>query len=168
MIEIMPARTTIVSIDEVEYHEFSFDAKSVVIKTTTVVRRDALIFNIIDELVFKGKVPWYVEYADLGHMFDTAKSHGNSNVGQNLEVIEFIASLITRPVSDRTKYLRTTAKSYGDAAPSKVDYVPLKSVFYSVNSTLNKLSGSYFGDGIASALVNPTDRVDTIETILRS
>ena len=168
LMEISPFKTTIVNISEVSYYEFTFEEGSVVIKSTDLVRRDTLMYNVIDEIIFKGKVPWYVEYEDLGKLFDTAKKFGNSNVGQNLEVIEFIASMVTRPKQDRVKYLRSTISSYEDTVLDKIDFVPLKSVFYSVNSTLNKLSGSYFSDGVISALVNKTSNVDKIESIIRA
>lgn len=167
LVEISPFKVIIVNINDVPYHEFYFEANSAVIKTSSVVRRDTLLYNVFDEFIFKGKVPWYIEYEDMGKLFDTAKSHADSNIGQNLEVIEFIAAMVSRSKDDRTKYIRTVAEKYSDVAIDKVDYVPLNSVFYSVNSTINKLSGSYFSDGVTSALVNPTSDVSTIESILR-
>lgn len=168
MVELNPYKLTIVSIEDVDYYEFHFDAGQVVIKTTDLVKREALMYNVFDEFVFKGKLPWYAEYDDVGKLFDTAKHHADSNVSQNLEVIEFIASMISRSKADRTKYIRTVANSYEDVKLEKVDFVPLKSVFYSVNSTLNKIAGSYFNDGVTSALVQRSENVEKIEAIIRS
>lgn len=168
MVEINPSKLMITTIDEVDYHEFYFEPGQVVIKTTNLVKRDTMMYNVLDEFILKGKVPWYVEYDDLGSLFDTSKYHANSDIAANPEVIEFIASMITRSKDDRTKYIRTVAKSYKDTALDKISYVPLQSIYYSVNSTVNKLAGSYFSEGVKSALVNPTDRVDKIERILRA
>lgn len=168
IVELQPYKQTLTTINEVEYHEFHFEPGSVVIKTTDLVKREPILYRVFDEFIFKGKVPWYVEYEDLGKLFDTAKHHAGSNVSQNLEVIEFIASMITRSSKDRTKYIRNVISSFGDLTLSNIDYVPLKSVFYSVNSTLNKIAGSYYNDGIASALVNPSNEVGSIEAILRT
>jgi hypothetical protein len=107
-------------------------------------------------------------YDDLGKLFDTAASHAGSNVGDNYEVIELIASMVTRSKEDRSKYIRSVAETYADVSDGKIDYVPLSSVFYSVNSTVNKIAGSYFTDGVVSALVVPTAKVDKIESILRA
>jgi hypothetical protein len=158
----------VVEIDEVEYHQFEFRAGDVVIKNTEVVRDDLLMYNIFDEFIFKGKIPWYMDYEDVGKLFDTAKSHGGSDVAGNYEVIELIASMVTRSKDDRSKYIRSVAKSYADTVSSKIDFVPLSSIFYSVNSTVNKIAGSYFSDGVVSALVTPTTKVDKIESILRA
>jgi hypothetical protein len=168
LIELNPSKTTPLEIDEEEYIEFYFDANTVVIKSTTLVRRDTMMFNVFDEFVFKGKIPWYVDYTDLGKLFDTADIFAGSNVGKNPEVIEFIASMITRPKSDFTKYLRATAKSYADTESDKIGYVPLSSVYYSVNSTVNKIAGAYFQEGVVSALVTPSKEVQKIEKILRA
>ena len=168
LVELDPSEINIVTIGEEEYHEFSFEAGQAVIKNSEVVRRKTLMFNIFDELIFKGKVPWYVSYEDLGKAFDTAKEYGDANVGEVNESIELIASMVTRSQSDRRKYARALASSYDDLAIDKISYMSLKSVFYSINSTLNKLTGSYFSEGVTSALVNPTSEVGKIEAILRA
>lgn len=168
LVELDPSKIDIITIGEEEYHELTFEEGQVVIKNGSVVRRKTLMFNIFDELIFKGKVPWYVTYEDLGKAFDGAKEYGDSNVGETNETLELVTSMVTRASSDRTKYIRTTAKTYDDVSLGKLAYVPLKSVFYSINSTLNKLTGSYFSEGVTSALVNPTNEVGKIEAILRA
>lgn len=168
LVELDPYKVLTTTIDEVEYHEFYFEANQIVIKAGDLVRRDDMMYSVFDELVFKGKIPWYVEYEDMGKLFDTAKEYANSDVGQNLEVIEFIASMVARSKDDRSKYIREVINTKADASLDKLDYVPLASVFYSVKSTVNKIAGNYFNDGVVSALVNPTDRVEKIEKILRA
>ena len=167
MIALNPYKLTTVTIEDTDYYEFYFDAGQVVIKTTDLIKKETLMYNVFDEFIFKGKLPWYAEYEDVGKLFDTAFYHAGSKVAQNLEVIEFVASMISRSKNDRTKYLRTVAQSYADTKLGDVDFVPLKSVFYSVNSTLNKIAGSYFNDGVTSALVQPSEKVEKIETIIR-
>lgn len=168
IVELEPFKTVTTKIEEVLYYEFYFEPGQVVIKTTDVLRRSALMYNIFDEFMFKGKIPWYLEYEDVGKLFDTAKSHGDSNVGENLETIEFIASIITRHVKDRTKPIRQVIQDYKELNKVNINYVGLASIFYSVNSTLNKLAGSYFNDGVTSALVTPTENISKIESILRA
>lgn len=168
IVELNPFKTITVMIDDILYYEFYFEPGDVVIKTTDVVRRSNLMYNIFDEFIFKGKVPWYLEYEDLGKLFDTAKSHGDSNVGESLETIEFITSIISRHIDDRTQPVRLAVKEYKDITKDSVQYVGMNSVFYSVNSTMNRLTGSYFNDGIVSSMVIPTDKVSTIESILRA
>lgn len=167
MVELNPSKLNRTFIDDVEYYEFYFDPGQVVIKASDLVKRETLMYNVFDEFVFKGKLPWYAQYEDVGKLFDTAMYHAGSKVAKNVEVIEFVASMISRSKNDRTKYIRTMAKNYSDTSIDKVDFVPLKSVFYSVNSTLNKIAGSYFNDGITSALVQRSEQAEKIERIIR-
>ncbi len=168
LVQLDPYKLTAVTIDDIEYHEFHFQANQVLIKSMDVVKRDTLMYNVFDEFIFKGNIPWYVEYDDLGKLFDTAKKYGGSNVGTNLEVIEFIAAMVARSKDDRTKHIRSVCNSYNDAALDKVSYVPLNSVYYSVNNTLNKIAGSYFSEGVTSALVNQSKEQSKVEKLLRA
>jgi len=167
LVSLNPYKVLTINIDDVDYNEFHFEAGQVVINTTDLVKKDTLLYFVFDEFIFKGKVPWYVEYEDLGKLFDTSQLHAGSNIGQRLEVIELIASMISRPKNDRSKYIRLSATKYADLSIDKVSYVPLNSVFYSVNTTINKLTGNYFSDGVTSALVTSTHEVQKIESILR-
>lgn len=165
-VELSPSRTTIVDVNGVDYHQFEFEPYQVLFKTTTIVKRDSIIYKVFDEFIFKGKVPWYLTYDDVGKLFDTAKEYANSDVSKNQDVIEFLVSLISRSSNDRSVHIRNIIKSYKDT--QNISYVPLSSVFYNVNNTLNKLAGSYFNHGVVSALVKPSDQISEIEKILRA
>jgi hypothetical protein len=167
-VELVPFKTLTTVVNEVDYHEFYFEANSVVIKSSDLVRRNVIMYDIFNEFMFRGKIPWYIEYDDLGKLFDSAKEYGDSPVGTNLEIIEFITAMITRSSADRSKPIRCVATSYADIAQDKISYVPLMSVFYSVNNSVNKLAGAYFNDGVISALVQPASKVGTVEQILRT
>jgi len=168
LLELNPSKTSLIKIDDVPYYEFYFEANTAVIKSTNILKRASIMFNVLDEFIFKGKVPWFVGYEDMGKLFDSSSYYSGINIGQNYEVIEFIAAMVTRSKKDRTKYIRLSIEKYEDVTLDKISYVPLKSVLYSVNSTVNKLSGSYFSEGVTSALVSPTDKVEKIESILRA
>lgn len=165
-IELNPARTIIVDINGIDYHQFEFDPYQILIKTTTIVKRDSVIYRVFDEFIFKGKIPWYLTYDDVGKLFDTAKQFANSDVSKNQDVIEFLVSMISRSSGNRSVYIRNILKSYKDT--QNISYVPLSSVFFNVNNTLNKLAGSYFNNGVVSALVKPSDQMSEIEKILRA
>lgn len=165
--ELGPAAVDKVTIDEEEYYNFHFQPGDVVFRTKDLVCRPALIFKAIEEFVFKGKVPWYVGYDDMGKLFDTAKRHAKTRADILPSVMEFMAAYIARNHDDRIKYIRETAKTYQDFEKD-LDWVPMQSVYWSAPGTVNKLAGAYFQDGIVSALVNPSERVEKIEGILRS
>lgn len=151
-----------------EYYELVFDPGSVVIESLDLVQNDVVLYRLYDELFSKGKIPWYVGYEDLGNLYDTAKRFAGANVGDNPEVIQLLTSIVSRNKENRVEYYRTTINSREDLNKNPPTYIPLRSVFYAATNTTNKLAGSYFSDGVISALLTPSDRVETIESILRA
>lgn len=151
-----------------DYYKFSYEPGDIVIRTKEIVARSALIFTAIDEFVFKGKVPWYVEYEDMGKLFNTAEAYAGTRARILPSVMEFLASYIARKKVDRSKFIRDDAKTKDDFALSKISWVPLRSVYWSAPGTLNKISGAYFADGVVSAIVNPSRKVEKVESIVRA
>lgn len=168
LVELKPSLIETITIDDVEYYQFRFYAGDTVIQTKELVCRSSLIFTAIEEFVFKGKIPYYVGYDDMGKLFDTAKKHSRTSANILPSVMEFMAAYVARDRQDRTKFIRETAKTYEDFQLKKMDWVPLRSVYWSAPSTVNKLAGAYFNDGVVSALVHPSERTEKIEQILRS
>ena len=166
LMELGPATVTKETMDEQEYLNYTFEAGDVIFQTKDLVCRPNLIYRALDEFIFKGKLPWYIAYDDVGKLFDTAKRHARTSANISPAIVEFVAAYIGRDPADRIKYIRETAETYNDF--KKVEWVPMQSVFWSAPGTVNKLSGAYFTDGIVSALVNPSERADRIETILRA
>jgi hypothetical protein len=167
MQRIEPTSTMKVVFDDEEYYEFYFEPGSTVVSSLQLVKTDTLVFKIYDEIISKGRVPWYLEYPDLGKIFDTAVYHAGARIGQNHEVTELLISMIARDAKDRTKYYRQTVQSLAEVREKPPAYIPLRSVTYAATNTTSKLAGSYFKDGLNSALVSPADRTEPIEELLR-
>lgn len=167
MMRITPSSTGKVTYDEDEYYEFTFDPGATVCPSLNLVKVDTLVYSIYDEIISKGRVPWYLNYADLGQLFNTAREHAGANIGQQQEVTELIVSLIARNPQDRTQYYRQTIKTPEDLASKEIAYIPLNSVMFAATTTLGKLSGSHARDGLISALSSPTERLERIEELLR-
>jgi hypothetical protein len=167
MIRIDPVVTNKVSINGDEYYEFVFNPGSVVIPSLSLVKTNTLVYRVYDEIINKGRVPWYLKYPELAKLFESAKKHAGANIGGNHEVIELLVSMIARDPEDRTKYYRSTVQSLDDLVTRPPVFIPLKSVTFSATNTTNKLAGSYMQDGIVSALVSPAERTERIESLLR-
>lgn len=168
LVEIKPSLIEKVTIDDVEYYQFQFLAGDTVIQSKDLVCRSSLIFSAIEEFVFKGKIPYYVGYEDMGKLFDTAKEHARTSANIHPAVMEFMAAYIARNRKNPTKFIRQMAKTEADFESSDLMWVPLRSVYFSAPSTVNKLSGAYFDNGVVSALVQKNERSEKIENILRS
>lgn len=166
-IKIAPAKILKKLIEDVEYYEFFFEPGQVMFKSTTLVQKDTLLYYVFDEIITKANIPWFLNYDDLGKLLDSSYHYTGKNIANNQELTELIISLISRDPDDRIKYYRTAVKSYADLDTTPPTYVPLNSVIYSATNTLNKLAGNYINDGIISALVNPTERTERLDSLLR-
>lgn len=162
-----PKRISKVEFDEVEYYCMEFDANSVVMPSTEIVRDNTVIYPLLDEFLFRGKVPWYFEYDDLLKLFDTAKSLADSSTGEVPETLEAITAIIARNPRNRKQLLRHVLDGKSYKSKDGVAWVPLASVQYGVTSPLGKIAGGYFNDGVVSALVSPSDTVSSVEKVLR-
>lgn len=164
-----PSRISTVTIDEVEYYNFHYAAGGVVFENTQVVKKDALIYNMMEEFILKGNVPWYLSYEDLAKAFDKAKAYAGSDVAKNYAILEAITAFLSRSKKDRTIQYRHSVNTLQEVQKSPPDYIGLYgNVFYAAPGTVNKLAGSYFQDAIVSALVQPSDNINHVEQILRA
>ena len=79
---------------------------------------------------------------------------------------QMFAAAITRDSANRAKYYRHTLSDLPseDRPPT---FIPLRSVTYGATNTTAKLMGSYWNDGLTSALVNPSEKTERIEQLLR-
>lgn len=167
MMRIEPSAIMKIDIDGVGYYEFLFEPGSTMVSSVQLVKIDTIVYRIYDEFIAKGRVPWYLGYMDLGKIFDTASKHAGASVGDNREVIELLVSIVSRDSNNRQKYYRQSIKSMDDLVKNPPAFIPLRSVTYTATNTTNKLAGSYFNEGMVSALVSPSEREERIEHLLR-
>lgn len=165
---IKPTVVSTVKFDGDNYLEFSFDPGSVVIADKELVKDDFLVYKVFDEFVSKGRIPWFIDYRrDLGALFESAGYHAGLNLASNHVILDIIAAAITRYKVDPTIYYRHMVKNLNDLDSIESVNIPLRSVSYGATNTTSKLVGSYFGEGLTSALVNPSEKMEKIESILR-
>lgn len=164
LMNIEPSSTNAVVIDGQDHIEFVFEAGDIIFPTTDIVKGDKLIYYIFDEIVGKGKVPLYLDYLDLGEVFGTSEKHAGVKLASTPTVLHMLLSMICRDSTNPNQFFRqvTDGKDL-----SKVMYIPLRSSTYGANNTTSRLLGSHFADNLTSALVNPSDREENIEHILR-
>jgi len=167
MMRIEPSVTNTIKIEDEDFLEFVFDPGCTVISSTELVKSDAFIYLVYSEIIAKGNVPWYMNYEDMGRLFESAPHHAGVSVGANFAVIEMIMAAISRSEKDRTKYFRHQLATKQDLDKEVPAFIPLRSVTYGASNTTAKLIGAYWEEGLTSALVNPTETVEPIEGLLR-
>lgn len=153
--------TEVVKDDEAEYIQFCYGKDAVIIENLDSIRNDILSYNVFELFYISGKIPWFLEYRDLVKLLDNMPRYADSGIGASFIANEVICSFLTRIKNDKTKFYRLdTTKPY--------TYVDLFNVYYSAISTLNKVAGSYFTEGLTSALVNKEKKPTRLENLVRS
>lgn len=167
MMRINPSSTETIDIDGTAYLEFHFDKGDKIFPNVELVKNDTITFYIYDEFIAKGRIPWFINYYDLPKLFDTARFHAGINLG-NRAILDLISSTIARNAANKTELYRHVLKKPSDVETNPPVIIPFKSVTWNTSDTTSRLIGSYFGDSITSALVNPSDKVERIEELLRT
>jgi hypothetical protein len=164
MMRIEPSSINTVVLNDKDHYEFVFEAGDLVFASTDLVKNDKLLYYIFDEIVAKGNVPVYLNYLDLGRIFDTAPKHAGVTLASTPTILHMLLSVVARDPDNLNQFFRqvTNGKDF-----ERVKFVQLRSSTHGANNTTARLLGSHFSDNLDSALVNPSDREENIERILR-
>lgn len=166
MMRICPTAINTVKFDQDTYLEFVFDAGAVVLATTGLVMTDTLVYQIFDEHISKGNVPWAIAYDDLARLFESSDKHAGVHLANQHSILAMIAASITRQKANRAQYYRHGLTTESDKQTVERVVIPLRSVTYGATNTTSKLVGAYWNDGLTSALVNPAEKQEKIEELL--
>lgn len=167
MMRIKPSLISTVKFGEDTYLEFTFDPGAVVFATLDLIKNDTLVYRIFDEIIAKGRVPWYLSYDDLAKLFETSAYHAGVNLQGSHAILEMIAAAVARNPKDRTKYYRHGVVNQSDKYDHPPVLIPLRSITLGTTNTTSKLLGSYWDQGLNSALTNPSTKTENIEDLLR-
>lgn len=164
---LTPSNTSIVSGGLEDHFEFSFDAGAVICPNVNLVVDDINAYNIYNEMIAKGNVPWYLSYEDFGKVLMTAHNYAGINLTGNNAPIELIITSIARQQGDLYKYYRNTIKTSAQQHTQKPAYVPFSSVAYGATNSVGKIMGSYFEEGMTSTLTVDDAGPAGVEAYLR-
>jgi len=162
-----PSLVNTVNVDDVDYIEMTYEPGALIVANLNLVKIDNLMYRIYDELIAKGRVPWYMSYADLGQLFANAPYHAGVKVGANPAIMEMIVAAICRNPDDVKQYYRQSMTNLNDIESRPPTVIPLREVSYGATNAIAKLMGPYFDDNVTSTLVSPGERVERVERLLR-
>lgn len=165
LISTDPESISIVSIEDVDYIKLFYSKGDRILSKSNVVLDDGLPYKAFDELIDRGKVPWYLTYDDMGKLMDTAADYTGLKFNIDHAIFEMVASLMTRDSNDRSKFYRHRLNV---DPKTQYTFIPMSSVQYGASNTTAKLIGAYWSEGLSSALVHPSERKELIEDLLRS
>ena len=168
MMRIKPTTISTVKFEGTSYLEFYFEPGSVVFATTSLIMSDTLVYNIFYNFISNGTVPWILSYEDVATLFASADRHAGVDLTRSHTILEMFAAAIARDPNQRTKYYRHTLDDTDKTPTEPVAYIALRNISLGATNTTARLGGSYWNDGLTSALANPSTRLEKVEQLLRS
>lgn len=168
MFRTVPLNIKEYKIGEDEYIQFLYGKDTCIIENSEVVRKDVLSYNIFDEYMMAGRIPWYIEYEDLCRIMDNMAAYADSNVGKNLFANEIVTAFVARSKNDMTKYYRTVSTGKTGDQRGKYTFNGIDDVYFSAPNTMSKMAGNYYRNGVVSALVQKEKSIGDIEKAVRA
>ncbi len=168
MIELTPSMSNEINIEDDPYMLLEFNQYDVFSNNTKLLQEDGFIYDLFDDFFIQGNIPWYLDYEDLSNILVLSQKYAGSRIGSNPLGLEILTSIAARVSSDKTIFYRTLSKDMEKMKKDKPSYVALQNIYYTFSSTLAKTSGSYYKDGIVSAIVNKEKKKNKLEVILTS
>lgn len=166
-VELTPSNISNIEIDGNVNKILIFEEDSVFMPDTKLVIDNRFLYDFFNEFYVNGRVPWFMSYNDLIDIFKLTSKYADSNLGDNPITMEILASIVARDTNDKTKFFRETINSPKDIT-NKPASIGLMNIYYTFNNTISKLTGSYFQQGLNSAIVNKEKESTLIEDILRA
>lgn len=161
-IKIHPSSITQTEIKGLTYYVLTLNKGDIFIDGTDIIQDSTIAYSIFVEFVSYGKLPYFISYDDIATLFDTAERMTGSNLDMDHVIFEMIYAHLFRDPNDIMKFYRHT-----DLKTPPVN-IPLRSITAGPQSTTAKIMGSYFPEGLNSALVHPSKERHVIEDLLRS
>lgn len=167
MMKMVPEEIDQVKIDDEVYNVLTFLENSVFLENTNLVIDSMLLYGAWSEFISKGRIPWFFNYRDISTIFKEAKYYGGKSLALNHVLWELIASIISRDSKNLRNYYRHTIKDIKELETNPPTFIKLNSVMYNATNTTSKLMGGYFDEGMTSALIEPSKKKESVETLLR-
>ena len=159
-----PTTMNIIKVDEEKYIKLTFKPGDKIIKGLDLIRVKTLVFRTYKEFIASGRIPPYLNLEDVATLLSEVGPQANVNLGVDNAILEIFAAAIARNPKDRMTYFRHLTGKDREQYP---DFIPLNSVAYGASNTTAKIIGADFGEGLTSALVRPSERLEGLESLLR-
>ena len=160
-VELAPSEITTVMVDAVQYVCLTFYTGDRFICNTELIMNGNIVYALYVEFISRGKMPYFMSYADMAILFDQAKPMCDTNLKVDHTILEILYSHIARDQDDYNIQYR-----YTDQVKDP-HMIALRDISYGPTSTSSKLIGSYFQQALNSVLLDEPDTNHEMEDLLR-
>lgn len=165
--ELSPYDVNNLTVNGKGYKVLEFSEGDVFVVNNNLIKNEALLYTVFDELFVKGNIPFYLEYEDLYKVFLETGKYCDNRIGNNPLTFEILTSTIARDEKDKTIFYSQIVHTEKDKKDKEPFYIGLNNIYYSFDNTTSKLVGGYFGYGVTNAIVNKETEISEIGKILK-
>lgn len=166
-VRLLPVEIEKVKYQDADYYVLTFDKGSTITDNINVVKENTLGYYIYNYFVANGRVPWFMSALDMLRLFDGMNEYTGVTYGVSPMIPQMIVSMIMRDNQDIQQYWRQSINTEKDLMDNVPDFIPLRNVPFGARTTTAKLMGSYFDEGLNSALLYPSETTERVEELLR-
>ena len=161
--QLAPYIISDVTVNGVVYKKCSFEANTPFLLNNNLIVTDSFLYDIFEEFLSKGNVPWYLDYNDLADIFANTERFNGKSVGNDPIALEILTSVVAKSsVGKDIPYRLVKNKKL-----VKPEYIGLNDMRFAFDNTGSRLVGSYFSDGITTSIVDPETKTSEQTKILR-
>ncbi len=164
MMRLNPISTSKVTYADDAYLLLEFAPGSIVMLSTDLVKNEVLVYEVYNDFIDSGHIPWFLGYNDMLTLFDDSPHFTGMRLGSNRAVLPLIISTIARSSKDRRLHYRLA----NPLDNKDLSWIPFNSIIYGPKTTTARLMGAYFDTGLVSALTTQNDATERVEDLLRT
>jgi len=149
--------------NDFEYIVLTLNTDSVFISNSVLVKDNSIIYEIFIVFLALGKIPPFISYETIHHLFDKDKEYCGVSLNVNHSVYEMIYAHMFRSIDEPYTFYRHTLM---DKPPQ---IVAIHQISHAPQSSTARIVGSYLTEGMTAALVDETEHGPSlIENLLRA
>ena len=141
--------------------ELTFEKNDIFLISTTFIMNNSLAYTLFAEFLSLGHMPEFVSYDESATFFQRLSSGTGLKFQTNHTIYELLLAYLARKADDLNTQYRHDPKG-------KLTFISLQSVSHGTDSTTAKIAGSYFQDGLLSAIVTEkgSENLSELEQLL--
>lgn len=162
VIQIDPTETYEQTIKGDRYFVCVLTKGHMIMCSTSVMQIDKLPYFCWREYLSLGHLPSYINYRNVGSLFDDMEEIAGAGMGANHVIVEIVLAHIFRDPDDLNIKYRNTDMQKPPAT------VTLRDVSYGPSTTHSRVFGSYSDTGRNAALLNQSDNNSELSDLFRA
>lgn len=162
MVNLTPSSIETFMDDDKEHYLLTFEAGSMMMKNTLLVKNKKIVNTIMDYFIDYGHSPWFISYIDHAELFIYSGYFNDLKLGLSQAVMDVITAQISRDPKDFEQLYRHTIKN-AEQIHQRPTFVATRDIAINTNSNLARLNGSELQRSIKASMLSRPERAEPLE-----